>query len=213
MNIEDYLPWQFVVAGTDTGVGKSVVAAVLAAGLRASYWKPLQSGLAEGTDTETVRTLSGLPSSSFLPEAYRLSAPISPHASAAMEGLTIDRTKLCLPAINGRLIIEGVGGLMVPVNNHSLLIDVIKDWGLPVLLVARSRLGTINHTLLSLAALRLYKIGVLGVVMNGGSDEVSRRAIETYGQVRVLAEIPFLAELTPALINSVYDRLFAGVDF
>lgn len=213
MKIENYLPPQFVISGTDTGVGKSVVAAMLAAGLRSLYWKPLQSGLIDGTDTEAVRDISGLAPDFFLPEAYRLQAAISPHASAALEGLTIERSRLCLPAVEGRLIIEGVGGLMVPINDQSLFIDVIKDWGLPLLLVARSRLGTINHTLLSLAALSSYKIDVLGVVMNGGGDEVSRRAIETYGKVRVLTEIPFLPALTPTGIKSAYERLFAGVDF
>jgi len=213
MRFHEYLPPQFVVAGTDTGVGKTLVSAMLAAGLDASYWKPIQSGLVGMTDTEVVRSLSGLPVDSFLPEAYRLGTPISPHASAALDGVVIELTHLRLPQVKGRLIIEGAGGLMVPINDRALLIDVIRDWGLPVLLVARSRLGTINHTLLSLAALRSYGIGVVGVVMNGGSDAVSRRAIEFYGRVMVLAEIPILPELNSVSIQTAFTTLFDDTFF
>lgn len=213
MRIDQYLPERFVVAGTDTGVGKTVIAAILTAGLRASYWKPLQSGLTETTDTEVVQALSALPASSLLTEAYRLTSPISPHASAALDGITIDPARLRLPTVTGRLIVEGAGGLLVPINSETLLIDLIGQWQLPVLLVTRSRLGTINHTLLSLAALRAHGIGVVGVVMNGESDEVSRQAIEFYGKVRVLAEVPILAELNPGTIRNVYARLFGGDGF
>ncbi len=213
MKIDEYLPRQFVVAGTDTGVGKTMVAALLTAGLQASYWKPIQSGLTEMTDTETVRTMSGRPSDSFWPEAYRLNTPISPHAAAALDNIVIERSKLRLPQVNGRLIVEGAGGLLVPINDQTLLIDVICDWGLPVLLVASCRLGTINHTLLSLAALRSYGLKVLGVVMNGESDAVGRQAIEFYGKVRVLAQVPFLPELNAAAIKTVYDRVFGGDNF
>ncbi len=213
MKIEEYLPRQFVVTGTDTGVGKTVVAAMLVAGLRSSYWKPVQSGLDETTDTEMVQTMSGLADGCTLAEVYRLRTPISPHASAALDGIVIDRQRLRLPEVKGRLIVEGAGGLMVPINDRILLIDVIRDWGLPVLLVARSRLGTINHTLLSLAALRAYGIEVLGVVLNGPADKVSRRAIEHFGEVRVLAEVPVLTELDAASIKAAYDRVFAGVSF
>jgi len=210
MRIHEHLPPQFVVAGTDTGVGKTLVSAMLAAGLDAAYWKPIQSGLAGMTDTEVVQVLSGLPADSFLPEAYRLGTPISPHASAALDDVVINLAKLRLPQVKGRLIIEGAGGLMVPINDRALLIDVIRDWGLPVLLVARSQLGTINHTLLSLAALRAYGVEIVGVVMNGGSDTVSRRAIEFYGKVMVLAEIPILPELTQASIKTAFATFFDG---
>lgn len=214
MKIDEYLPRQFVVAGTDTGVGKTMVAAMLTAGLPSSYWKPIQSGLTEEmTDTETVRALSGLPGDYFLPEAYRLNTPISPHAAAALDGITIERRALRLPLVPGRLIVEGAGGLLVPINDQTLLLDVLQDWRLPVLLVSRSRLGTINHTLLSLAALRGHGLEVVGVVMNGESDAVSRQAIEFYGKIRVLAQVPVLAELNSATIKTAYARLFGGEDF
>jgi len=213
MKIDQYLPRQFVLAGTDTDVGKTLVAAMLAAGLPAAYWKPIQSGLTETTDTEIVRALSGLPGTYFLPEAYRLQTPISPHAAATLDGMVIERQRLKLPSVEGRLIVEGAGGLMVPINDQTLLIDVLGDWGLPVLLVSRSRLGTINHTLLSLAALREYGIEVLGVVMNGGEDTVSRQAIESYGKVKVLAQLPVMAELNPTAIKEAYSMVFGGDDF
>lgn len=213
MKIHDYLPRQFVVAGTDTGVGKTFVSAMLAAGLDSSYWKPIQSGLSEESDTEVVRYLSGLPATSFLTEAYRLGAPISPHASAALDGVTIEMGSLHLPQVEGRLIVEGAGGVMVPINGEALLIDAIHEWALPVLLVARSRIGTINHTLLTLAALRTYGIVVVGVVMNGGGDAVSRRAIEKYGKVKVLAEVPFLPEPDCSSLKTLFAELFAEADF
>lgn len=213
MKIGDYLPRQFVVAGTDTGAGKTVVSAILAAGLQATYWKPIQSGLAETTDSELVRALSARPAECLLPEAYRLQTPISPHASAALEGVVIDVARLRLPQVAGRLIVEGAGGLMVPINDQTLLIDLIKGWGLPVLLVARSRIGTINHTLLSLAALRAYGIAVVGVVMSGPPDAVGRLAIERYGQVRVLAEVPVLPELNAETIATAFAQVLGGEDF
>lgn len=213
MRIERYLPRQFVVAGTDTGVGKTVVAALLATGLKAAYWKPIQSGLTETTDTDQVRALSALPEEAILPEAYRLTTPISPHASAALDQVIIDPARLTVPRIEGRLIIEGAGGLMVPLNNETLLIDLLRAWQLPVLLVARSRLGTINHTLLSLAALRALGIQVVGVVMNGEPDAVSRQAIEHYGKIRVLAEVPHLPLLNATTIRETYERVFAGEGF
>lgn len=202
------LPRQFVVVGTDTGVGKTLVSAMLVAGLGASYWKPIQSGLADQTDSDVVRQLCARPETPCLPEAYRLHAPLSPHAAAAAEGISITRANLRLPKVDGRLIVEGAGGLMVPINRQTLLLDLIVDWGLPVLLVARNRLGVINHTLLSLAALRVSAIEVIGVVLNGGRDAVNRQAIETYGQVEVVAEIPALASISQATLRKAYATFF-----
>jgi len=213
MRIDDLLPPQFVVAGTDTDVGKTVVAAILASGLRASYWKPLQSGTREGSDADVIRAVSGLPGHLILPEAYRLNTPISPHASAAIDGITIDPGLLGVPTVPGRLIIEGAGGLMVPINNTTLLLDIIETWGLPVLLVARTRLGTINHTLLSLAALKARTIDVVGVVMNGPHDDISRQAIEHFGHVRVLATVPPLPEVTMETIRASFEQVFGGCEF
>ena len=205
-------PDRFFIAGTDTGVGKTVISAILLAGLGYTYWKPVQSGLEEGIgDTEVVRALSGLPVASFMPEAYRLRHPASPHISSAAEGLEIEMANLGLPDYHGQLLVEGAGGLMVPLNDTSLMLDLIKMLGLPVLLVARSGLGTINHTLLSLEALRNRQIEVLGVVLNGERDSGNRKAIEHYGTTGVVAQVEPLAELSPQSIKRAFYENFSPV--
>ncbi len=135
---------RFVVTGTDTGVGKTVFSAALAAALGASYWKPVQSGLEAETDSETVRRLSGLSQDRILPEAYRLKLPASPHIAAAREGIGIEASRLAIPARPGPLVIEGAGGLLVPLAPDLLQIDLFASWGLPVILCALTSLGTIN---------------------------------------------------------------------
>ncbi len=188
-------PPAFFVTGTDTDVGKTVVSALLTLGLGAAYWKPIQSGLTPPTDTEFVRQITGLDASHFLPERYRLSQPLSPHAAAAIDGLSLQLSDFQRPASDKpHLIVEGAGGLMVPINAQDYIIDLIKTLDLPVLLVARSTLGTINHTLLSLAQLRCAGIPILGVVLNGPRNPGNRDAIATYGQVSILGELEPLAE-------------------
>lgn len=178
------------VTGTDTGIGKTLVSAILARALGASYFKPIQTGLAdEAGDTPTVAELAGV---AVHPPVIALAAPLSPQDAARAEGITLDPAALRLPPGDGPLVVEGAGGLMVPIDGQTLMIDLIERFGLPVVLVARSTLGTINHTLLSLEALRRRGIAVAGVVLSGPPDVANRRAIETWGRVRVLAEIPRL---------------------
>ncbi|MGC8719241.1 MAG: dethiobiotin synthase [Thermodesulforhabdaceae bacterium] len=184
------LPEKIFVTGTDTGVGKTFVCAALMTVLNSScYWKPVQTGSEEGTDTDWIRSVTGLPKERFLPEAYCFRKPLSPHAASALEGVAIDMCSIVLPQVEGRLIVEGAGGVMVPLNDHHLMIDLMKHLGLPVLVVARSTLGTINHTLLTLLALRNAGLEVCGVIMNGPRNESNRRAIEQFGKTVVLAEI------------------------
>jgi dethiobiotin synthetase len=193
---------QLVIAGTDTDVGKTVVSALVVQGLRARYWKPVQSGLAEGSDTERVQDLLTLPAERILPEAYRFQAPVSPHWAAAMEGVRIDPAALALPRVEGPLVVECAGGLMVPLRLNAdvrlLQIDQLTAWGLPVLLVARSGLGTLNHTLLSLEALHRRSIPVLGLVLNGPLHPDNPRTLEAIGGVPVLAQLPPLQPITAA---------------
>ena len=158
----------FVVTGTDTDIGKTVFAAGLTGHLGAHYWKPVQAGLDEETDSQTVARLSGRPT---LPEAYKLRLPASPHLSAEAEGLVIDPARLAPPPVRP-LIIEGAGGLMVPLNRQTLFLQVIAAWGLPVILCARTALGTINHSLLSLMALRQAGARVHGIVFIGDRKSV-----------------------------------------
>lgn len=176
------------ITGTDTGVGKTLVAAILMAGMdNTCYWKPIQSG--PPSDTRTVREMTGLAADRFLPETYRLKHPLSPHAAARRQGIRIRLDDFRIPALADGLVVEGAGGIMVPINANHLMLDLVKRLALPVILVARSTLGTINHTLLSLDVLNRHGIAVTGVVMNGPRNPSNKDAIETYGQTRVILEI------------------------
>lgn len=204
----DFPPALFIT-GTDTDVGKSVVSALLTLGLNATYWKPIQSGLVPMTDTAFVQQITGLDDGHFLPEQFRLREPLSPHAAAAIDGVSIRLSDFVCPAHHQtHLIVEGAGGLRVPLNDQDFMTDLILHLGLPVLLVARSRLGTINHTLLSIEHLRLHRIPLLGVVLNGPVNPGNRRAIAQYGQVPILAEVPPLTALTPATLIETFRRAF-----
>jgi len=153
---------RFIVAGIGTEIGKTVVSAILVEALQADYWKPIQSGALEDSDTETVRQLISNSRSRFHPEAYRLREPLSPHAAAAIDGVTIALENLVIPETDNSLIIELAGGLMVPLNDTDLNIDFVQQTGLPVVLVSRNYLGSINHTLLSVDALKNRQIPIMG---------------------------------------------------
>lgn len=200
-------PPRFFVTGTDTGVGKTYVAALLAAGLGCAYWKPVQSGT--DTDTDWVRRTAGLPADRLLPEAYRLREPLSPHEAARREGVAIEMARLALPD-RERLVVEGAGGVMVPLNREYLMIDLIVALALPVVVVARSELGTINHTLLTLAQLRRNDCPLLGVVVNGPTNEANCRAIADYGRVDILAAIDRREDIDPANVAAVFARYFGA---
>ncbi|MFH5831880.1 dethiobiotin synthase [Halalkalibaculum sp. DA3122] len=203
------LPPAFFVTGTDTGIGKTVISALLTQGLNGTYWKPVQSGLEEETDTQFVQRVTNISSQQFVSEQYRLTEPLSPHASAAIDGIEIEFHKFELPDFEtGHLVVEGAGGLMVPLNNEYMIIDLIKYLNLPVLLVSRSELGTLNHTFLSLEALRSRSIDVLGVIMNGPKNDSNRRAIEKYGNIRVLAEIEPLQQIDAPTLQKEFEKHF-----
>ncbi|HFQ80814.1 MAG TPA: dethiobiotin synthase [Desulfobacterales bacterium] len=203
-------PARFFITGTGTGVGKTMVAAILLSGLKYHYWKPIQSGMEEETDTSVIRRLSGLSPKYFIDEAYCLPKAASPHISAAAEGVEIEFTHLNLPAASPNIIVEGAGGLLVPINHNQLMIDLISYLQLPVIIVAKSGLGTINHTLLSLEALHKRRIPVLGVIMNGTINNDNRRAIEEYGRSPVLAEIEPLTVLNSTGLQEAFKKYFAN---
>ena len=208
MKIEK-LPSKILVSGTDTGIGKTVVSAMMTLGLSATYWKPIQSGLEEETDTEFVRRVTGLSDEHFMPERFRLQEPLSPHASAEIDGVTISLDDFQLPeAGTNNLVVEGAGGLLVPLNDNDMIIDLIERFQLPVLLVTRSELGTLNHTFLSLEALRSREIPVLGVVMNGPKNESNKKAIEKYGNVEVIGEINTIETLNAKTLMSIFNTIF-----
>lgn len=202
---------RFVVTGTDTGIGKTVFSAALAHALKASYWKPVQSGLEDETDSETVHRLA--PDCPILPEQWRLQLPASPHLSASMEGLEIDPDALNIPVAERSLVIEGAGGLMVPLNSRQTFIDVFARWQCPVILCARTALGTINHSLLSLEALRSRAIPVLGVAFIGAANEDSEQIICELGKVRRLGRLPLLEHLTTETLGQAFAANFNLHDF
>ncbi|MBF0629033.1 MAG: dethiobiotin synthase [Magnetococcales bacterium] len=192
MSRSDPAPGLFVT-GTDTGVGKSVAAAWLAARLAACYWKPVQSGLEEESDSQCVARLAGLEAAAVLPETYRLHMPLSPHESARRDGVEIQLSAFVLPDGQGRpVVVEGAGGVLVPLNGREKMIDLMVQLALPVVVVARTTLGTINHTLLTLEALRRRELEVAGVILCGVPNGVNREAIVGFGGVTLLAEIPWL---------------------
>ncbi|MCP3417770.1 dethiobiotin synthase [Bradyrhizobium brasilense] len=205
---------RIVVTGTDTGIGKTVFSAGLAGFLGARYWKPVQAGLEEETDAQLVARLGGLPADRIVPERYRLRTPASPHQSAALDGVRIDAAALGVPDAGDRpLVIEGAGGLMVPLDGNTLYIDIFARWRLPVVLCARTALGTINHSLLSVEALRKRGIDILGIAFIGESNPESERAICEIGQVRRLGRLPWLAPLAADTLRAAFKASFRREDF
>ena len=204
---------KFVITGTGTGVGKTVFAAALVAALDGEYWKPVQAGLVGESDTLAVRRLSGLPADRFHAEAYRLHTPVSPHRAAEIDGVDIDAEQLEPPQTARPLIIEGAGGLMVPLTLQTLLIDVLARWQIPVILVANTALGTINHTLLSIEALRARDVPIHGVAFIGDENAPSEEVICERGQVRRLGRLPLLDVLSADTLRLAFAAHFNIADF
>ena len=196
------------MTGTDTDVGKTVFCAGLTQFLNGTYWKPVQAGLEGETDSEVVRRLSGLTEDRIHPEVWRLRTPASPHYAAELDHVAIDPQALQLPYGLRPLIVEGVGGLMVPLTRRTLFIDVLARWGAPTILCARTRLGTINHTLLSIQALRSRAIPLLGVAFIGQAEPETARIIASLGAVRVLGCLPHLDPLTPNTLSGAFAESF-----
>jgi dethiobiotin synthetase len=199
---------RLVITGTDTGIGKTVFSAALTDALGACYWKPIQSGLTEETDSQTVLRLGRIPPQRILPEAWRLKTPVSPHRSAEIDGVTIDSYALEPPATNSPLIIEGAGGLLVPLTRHETFADVFARWQIPLVLCSRTGLGTINHTLLSLEAMRQRRIPVLGIAFIGDAQPDTQQIIADMGKVRVLGRLPRLEPLTPDTLRREFRKSF-----
>ncbi|MBP6030518.1 MAG: ATP-dependent dethiobiotin synthetase BioD [Sphingobium sp.] len=188
-----------VIAGTDTDVGKTLVSAGLMLCLpHALYWKPVQAGIEPLTDTEAVQRITHLPEERFLPEAYRLATPASPHLAARLDDTQIEPSSLSLPQSSAPLIIESAGGVMVPLNEHLLNLDLFARWGEPVILVARTGLGTINHSLLSIAALRSRDIPLCGIVFSGEAHDENERVIPALSGVASLGRLPRMERIDAA---------------
>ncbi|WP_428331133.1 dethiobiotin synthase [Mucilaginibacter sp.] len=178
------------ITGIGTGIGKTIVSAAIVEKLKADYWKPVQSGDLDKSDTWRVKSLVSNTTSFFHPETYRLTQPFSPHKSAAIDGITIDRSKFIQPETNNKLVIEGAGGLMVPLNDQFLIIDLIKQLNAEVILVSQNYLGSINHTLLSVFALKQYGIPIKGIIFNGTKDIYSKEYIMQHSGLELLGHLP-----------------------
>ena len=197
---------RIIICGTDTDVGKTIVSSFLVQGLKGIYWKPIQSGTEEGTDTKTVCNLLSLEPNSYLPERYKFKAPVSPHWAAEQESAFIEPSNLKLPDLDELIIIETAGGLMVPLNRDWLQIDQLKAWGAPIILVARTGLGTLNHTLLSLEALKYRNLDVLGIVLNGPPHKDNPKTLEQFGDTKILASLPIFDEVNAKVLSQEWHK-------
>lgn len=206
------MSFQVVVAGTDTDVGKTVFAAGLTAALDGCYWKPIQAGLAGETDSQAVQRLAKLDGSRILPETYRLNTPASPHRAAEIDGIEIDLKQLSPPATSRPLVIELAGGLAVPLTRRDLQIDVVARWKLPVILCASTRLGTINHSLLSIQALKQRAIPILGIAFIGDENADSQTTICSFGGIKSVGRLPRIDPLTPVALQSAFANAFSVSD-
>lgn len=199
---------RFVVTGTDTGIGKTIFSAGLAQATGASYWKPVQAGLEEETDSEIVARLAGVP---IHPEAYRLITPASPHYAAEVDGVTIDTETL--PPPPGNVIVEGAGGALVPVTRTILYADLFAKWQIPVIVCARTMLGTINHSLLTIEALRSRGVPIHGLAFLGDPVPDSEATIAEIGGVRRLGRLPIIDPLTSENLAAAFSANFQITDF
>lgn len=195
---------RFLVTGTDTDIGKTVFAAGLAGALGAYYWKPVQAGVDPEGDKETVARLGGIPKTHILPEAYRLRTPASPHLAARIEGVEVCLDKLTLPQVDGPLVVEGAGGVLVPVSETLLMADLFAYWQLPVILCARTALGTINHSLLSIEALRSRGVPLAGIAFIGDPHEENERIIPQLAKVPSFGRLPRLDPLNAASLKAAF---------
>jgi dethiobiotin synthetase len=190
---------KFFITGTDTGVGKTLVAATMTYALRACYWKPIQSG---SSDQAVIRELTGFSDAHFHPTQYAFRASLSPDQAALLENITIDINTCQPPLMTNHLVIEGAGGVFVPLNEDDCMLDLMKKLAVPVVIVSRGQLGTINHTLLSIEALRRRDIPIHGVVFSGELNPDNQTAIEKWGKVKTLFHVPYFPSITPAVLQA-----------
>jgi dethiobiotin synthase len=197
------------VTGTDTNVGKTLLSALLVAALDAIYWKPIQTGAAEGTDRRTVMKWAEIPESQTIPESYCFDPPVSPHLAAEAAGVRIDLARIHPPSNPSKPIVtEGAGGILVPINDSALMLDLARYLGFPILIAARSALGTINHTLLTIGALHCAKMPLKGVVMIGPRNKDNERSVEHFGAVPVIGWIPWLDTINRQTLPTVFHINF-----
>jgi dethiobiotin synthetase len=196
---------QYFVTAIGTDSGKTLISAILTEALSADYWKPIQAG--EPTDTDKVRSLVSNSHSTFHPEAFRLKMPASPHAAAKAEGIELSVDEIGLVQTDNDLVIEGAGGVMVPINDLEFVIDIARQPDTEIVLVADLYLGSINHTLLTVDYLKKNGFKVKGIIFNGDVNEESERIIELHSGYRVLLHLPKLAMINPEIVRYWADEL------
>lgn len=195
------------ITGIGTGVGKTIVSAIVTEALQADYWKPLQTGAGEGKDSDTVKGLITNKKTKIHPEAFCLDLPASPFAAAQKEGIKIEIKNIVIPKTDNILVIEGAGGLMVPINENEMMIDMIEQWGAEVILVSQNYLGSINHTMLSCMALADRELKVLGIVYNGEDTLMAERSVLSFCDFPVIGRIKPESRFTPQKISE-YAKSF-----
>lgn len=199
----------FFVSGTDTDVGKTIASAILCKILDSAYWKPVQSGTDEASDTQSV--LDFLPELKTYKEAYAFKAPLSPHRAAELENKEIDLEQIIVPEHSGNLLIEGAGGLMVPLNHKFLLIDWVARMSWPVILVSKHYLGSINHTLLSVSYLKQYNIPIAGILFNGAENKATEQVVSEFADVPILGRIEEAEVVNQAFVEKEAKRISEAV--
>jgi len=199
--------FKFIICGTDTDIGKTLISSFFVKGLNAFYWKPIQSGIESQTDSQTVEKLAQVSKEKIIKEAYVFTKPLSPHWAAEIDQKAINFDKLRLPKVQGSLIVETAGGLMVPITRNFLQIDQIKKWNLPVILVCKSSLGTLNHTLLSIEALKQRNIKILGLIVNGEKHLDNPRTLVDFSGIPIIAEFPYIKKIDSNNLDILWKEL------
>ena len=199
--------FKFIICGTDTDIGKTLISSFFVKGLNSFYWKPIQSGIESQTDSQTVEELAQLSKEKIIKEAYVFTKPLSPHWAAEIDKKNINLDKLRLPKVQSSLIVETAGGLMVPITRNFLQIDQIKQWNLPVILVCKSSLGTLNHTLLSIEALKRRNIEILGLVVNGEKHLDNPKTIVEFSGIPLITEFPYIQKIDSNNLDILWKEL------
>ena len=199
--------FKFIICGTDTDIGKTLISSFFVKGLNSFYWKPIQSGIELQTDSQTVGKLAQVSKEKIIKEAYVFTKPLSPHWAAEIDQKIINFDKLRLPKVQDSLIVETAGGLMVPITRNFLQIDQIKEWNLPVILVCKSSLGTLNHTLLSIEALKRRNIEIFGLVVNGEKHLDNPKTLVDFSGIPLIAEFPYIPKVDSNNLDILWKEL------
>jgi len=197
----------YFVTGIGTEVGKTIASAIITQALEADYWKPVQAGELDQSDSMKVKSLISNNQSKFHEEAFRLNEPMSPHAAAEKDKVHIDISSIKVPLTNNHLVIEGAGGLLVPLNDKETILNLIETLRCEVILVSRHYLGSINHTLMSIEILKQRNIKIKGILFNGDENKDTEAIISKMSGIDILGRIAELTDLNKSTINSVAQNL------